>query len=72
MKIKDLEKAEQIVNNNPNLSWDGWEITYTYKDPSAYSKKEGMYKDNQWYIKEVYKYINNEWNIPDERIKYSV
>jgi hypothetical protein len=41
MKIKDLKKAEQIVNSNPNLSWDGWEINYTYKDPSAYSKKRG-------------------------------
>ena len=72
MKIKDLKKAEEIVNNNTNLSWDGWDINYIYQDPSGYSKKEGIYKNNEWHIKEVYEYINNEWNIPDERINNNV
>jgi hypothetical protein len=69
MKINSLEKAEELVSNNPILCWDGWDINYIYQDSSGYFKKEGIYKDNKWYIKEVYKYTNGGWNIPDERIK---
>lgn len=69
MKINTLKKAEELVSSNPFLSWDGWDINYTYQDSSGYFKKEGIYKDNKWHIKEVYKYTNGGWNIPDERIK---
>jgi hypothetical protein len=69
MKINTLKKAEELVCDNPILSWDGWDINYIYEDSSGFLKKEGIYKDNKWHIKEVYKYINGGWNIPDERIK---
>ena len=44
----DYNTAHEIVNNNRNLYWDGWDIIEWRKDPDACFNKYGMFRNGSW------------------------
>lgn len=67
--ITDIKVAEELVSKHPELSWDGWNITWIYENPDGYMDKRGIFNEGKWCIKEVYAYENNGWNIPNKVLK---
>lgn len=68
--LSDLADAEIIVNNNPNLSWDGWNIIHLAQDDYAEFLPEGVFNNEtlQWYKKTVYPCTETGWEIPESVI----
>lgn len=71
MIIQTMGDAEQFVSNNPNFTWDGWDIVYTVQDDYAEYLPVGIYnrEENKWYRRSIYAYGDNGWNIPDSVLK---
>lgn len=71
MKILDIETVEQIVKNNPNLHWDGWNVICLDQDDYAEFLPTGVFDrtTGKWYRKKVYAlHDDGTWTIPDEAI----
>ena len=70
MIIKTIDQADEIVNNNLNLSWDGWDIIYMVQDDYAEYLSIGIFdkKDGKWYKRIVFSYGESGWEIPDSVI----
>ena len=70
MKITSLNDAETIVNNNPDLSWDGWNIVYIQQDDYAEFLHIGFFdkSSQKWYKKFVFECLEDGWDIPDSVI----
>jgi len=67
MIVSDQINAEEIVNKNPNLSWDGWNIVYRVQDDYAEYLPIGVF-DNltmQWYRKTIYPCTEQGWDLPE-------
>jgi len=69
MKIKNLENINYIVDNNPNLKWDGWTVVIQ-EDEDGYSSINGVYTLNGWKVQKRFDCINGEWDIPDRYITH--
>lgn len=70
MKVTDLDNAEKIVSNNPNLSWDGWDIVYVVQDDYAEFLHIGFFdhETKKWYKKFIFECRKDGWDIPDSVI----
>jgi hypothetical protein len=67
MIISEQSSAEDIVNKNPNLSWDGWNIVHRVQDDYAEYLPVGVF-DNltlQWYRQTVYPCTEMGWELPE-------
>jgi hypothetical protein len=69
VKITSLEEMESIVDSNPFLKWDGWNVVFLEEDPMANMKKNAMFTDSKWHKAIVYENTNGSWNIPDNIIR---
>jgi len=69
MKISDLKKMEEIVDSNPFLYWEGWDVVSTEKDSAAYMNKNAIFQNSEWHKKTVYKNEDGFWNIPDDLLR---
>lgn len=69
MKIDSIEKAEDLVEKTPSLSWDGWNIIWKKEDPEGYMSTSGVFLNNKWHIKKVFPLIDGQWEISDSVIK---
>jgi len=67
--INSLDVMESIVNDNKQLSWDGWTVVETFPSEKAYFSKFGIYKNNKWQMKKEFVPSNNGWEIPDKYVK---
>jgi hypothetical protein len=67
--INSLSVMESIVNNNKQLSWDGWTVVETFPSDKAYFSKFGIYKNNQWQMKKEFIPSNKGWEIPDKYVR---
>jgi hypothetical protein len=67
MLISDIHVMEEIVANNENLHWDGWNVVHVVEDDSAQYDNAGYYnRDNaKWYRKKSYSPDGIGWDIPD-------
>lgn len=70
MKITNLHDAEKIVDNNANLSWDGWDIVYLVQDDYAEFLHIGFFdkQSQKWYKKFIFTCENYGWELPDSVI----
>ena len=62
-----MQEMERLVDNNPNLSWDGWDVIHKQKDDYAEFSNNGVF-DNltmQWYRKTVFTCTEEGWEIPE-------
>jgi hypothetical protein len=66
--IKSLEKMEEIVSRNSNLSWDGWNVVELKQSNTAMFKKDGAFINGKWYIKKIYRCDENGWRIPSRYV----
>ena len=69
MKISSLEEAEKIVENNNELSWNGWDILHHKKSPTAWMKPDGIFKNESWYIQKQYNLSEIGWELPDKLVR---
>jgi hypothetical protein len=67
MIVTSLSEAERIVENNPNLSWEGWNIHYIVQDDYAEFLHIGFFDqtNQKWYKKFVFTCEADGWDIPD-------
>jgi hypothetical protein len=70
MRIKSLSEAEIIVENNPSLSWDGWDVIYVVQDDYAEFLHIGFFdkESGKWYKKFIFSCDSEGWDIPDSVI----
>lgn len=70
MKVTSLSEAESIVDNNPSLSWDGWNIQHIVQDDYAEFLHIGFFdhNTNKWYKKFIFECLEDGWDIPDSVI----
>lgn len=70
MKISELNEAEKIVDKNPSLSWDGWDIVHIVQDDYAEFLHIGFFdkETNLWYKKFIFECGHDGWDIPDSVI----
>jgi hypothetical protein len=70
MKITELSEAERIVSNNPDLSWDGWNIQYIIQDDYAEFLHIGFFDpfSQKWYKRFIFECLEDGWDIPDSVI----
>ena len=68
MLISNLEKMESVINTNPNLSWDGWNVVHTKQSNDAIYKTNGAFINGSWYIKTVYSPGRDGWNIKNNHL----
>jgi hypothetical protein len=70
MIVSNLSEIEGIVNNNPKLSWDGWDVVFLEQDDYAEFLPVGVFdnKTLQWYKKTVYPCTEKGWELPESVI----
>lgn len=64
MQVKSLEQMDEIVQRNKSLSWKGWTVVEYKRDPTGWSKTNGVYKNSEWYVQKQYVPNENGWDIP--------
>lgn len=69
MIINNLEKMENIVNKNKNLSWIGWDIVDRKKSDAGRTSINGVRVNGEWYLQKIYPVTKLGWDIP---FKYKV
>lgn len=43
------KQIDDFVENNPNMSWDGWTVLVDIPNNAAWMSTTGVQKDGQWY-----------------------
>jgi hypothetical protein len=69
MKISDLHKMESIVEGNPSLKWDGWNVVFLEEDRDANLKKNAAFVDSKWHKRIVFENNGGAWDIPDSILR---
>lgn len=69
MLISSLEKMESIVENNKDLSWNGWDVVQLQKSPSAWMKPEGVFRNGNWFIQKLFTLSESGWEIPNKFVR---
>jgi hypothetical protein len=69
MVIKSLEKMEEVVKNNDNLSWDGWTVIENKTNENGVMSKDGAYVDGKWIIQKRYEATSSGWEIPNKFVR---
>lgn len=67
MIIDDIVKMDILVEKNPNLRWDGWNVVQLIQDDYAEFLVNGVYdrETSKWYRKTVYACSEKGWEIPE-------
>lgn len=61
---------EKIVEKNPSLKWNGWDVEYHDISDDGFMKLNGVYlPDNGWGTKKVFKLKDGFWDIPDNILR---
>ena len=66
MLINSLEQMEKIVAKNYSLSWDGWDVVQSFKDPVAWKNKNAAYIKGKWYSQRRFELSSKGWEIPNK------
>ena len=69
MKVTSLEQMENIVRNNNQLYWNGWDVERLQPRPNAWSNPSARYFRNKWHLKTTYPITENGWSIPDNIVR---
>ncbi len=66
MLINSLEKMEEIVENNKDLSWDGWTVIESKSNENGMMSKDGVLVDGKWIVQKRYDANATGWEIPNK------
>lgn len=69
MNITSLEQMENIVSNNKNLSWEGWNVVSLLPNNAAWRRTDGAIVKGKWYTKRVYEITETGWEIPGKLVR---
>lgn len=69
MLIKSLEDMEVIVENNDNLSWDGWSVIEKKSNENGMMSKDGAFVDGKWIVQKRYEATAKGWEIPSKFVR---
>jgi hypothetical protein len=69
MLITNYEYAEKIVNENKNLSWEGWNILEVTPSNNAEFNKEGKIIDGNWAFVKTYQLTESGWEVPKKYVR---
>lgn len=69
MLIKSLDQMESIVENSDSLSWNGWDVVNSAKDPMAFTKLNAAFVDGKWFRTETYAITEEGWEIPNKFVR---
>lgn len=48
MVINSLDQMESIVERDPYLAWDGWDVLWYKPFPAGFLKKDGAFYNGAW------------------------
>lgn len=65
MFVSSLHKMEKIVDFNPELSWEGWDVVRYKKNASSQFEPTGSFYKGSWHKKFVFPLNKGGWSIPD-------
>lgn len=68
MLINSLEKMEDVVKNNDNLSWDGWTVIENRTRENGAMSKDGAYVNGKWIVQKRYEVTADGWEIPNKLV----
>lgn len=69
MQVTSLEKMETIVESNKSLSWDGWTVVDTQKNPAGWAKTNGAFINDSWHIQNRFEPTEQGWDIPGKFVR---
>lgn len=69
MIITSLEKMEEIVKQNRELSWDGWTVVQSYPNKLAWRYPNGARIRGRWFAQKRFEPNENGWNIPKKYVR---
>jgi hypothetical protein len=69
MIINSLQKMEEIVKNNDNLSWDGWTVLETKTNEDGRMSKDGAFVKGRWIVRKRYEANASGWEIPNKFVR---
>lgn len=69
MLVKSLEQMEEIVENNDNLSWDGWTVIENKTNENGMMSKDGAFVDGKWIVKKRYEATAKGWELPSKFVR---
>lgn len=66
MLIKSLEKMEEIVASNKDLSWDGWDVIKLKPTDNGLMLKNGIRINGKWFTQTRFNLTEQGWEIPNK------
>jgi hypothetical protein len=69
MVINSLEKMEEIVKKNRELSWDGWTVVHLYHNKVAWRYRNGVQIRGRWYVQTRFEPNERGWEIPKKFVR---
>ena len=67
--IKDYKRMHEIVEKNTRLSWEGWTVLESIKNPSAANRVNGVFMDGAWYTQNRFEAGAQGWGIPTKYVR---
>jgi hypothetical protein len=69
MQVTSLEKMETIVSASKSLSWDGWTVVDTQKNPTGWTKTNGAFINDSWHTQNRFEPTEQGWDIPGKFVR---
>lgn len=64
--ITDLSTMEEIVERNPFLQWDGWDVVSYSKKPTTFLNPKARKLDGVWRHTVRYPIESDGWTVPGD------
>lgn len=64
MIVESIEKMEKIVEANPTLEWDGWDVLWYKPFPAGFFKVDGAFHRGKWTILKRIEPSRQGWDVP--------
>jgi hypothetical protein len=69
MIIKSLDEMEEIVQGNPNLVWEGWDVLWYRPNGAGFLKKDGAFFNGTWTRLKRITPSRDGWHLPKSLLK---
>ena len=69
MFVTDENVMEDIVSNNSNLSWEGWDVLRWEEKRNAMLNTKGRFRDGKWHLVTRFPLTSEGWKVPKFLLK---
>jgi len=66
--VSSLRIMEDIVDRDPDLGWDGWDVLMYSKKHTSFMNKKAVFRDGKWKRVERYPAGEEGWTIPESLV----